>query len=239
MNLRSRTAMTLLEVVLAIALVVLMMGSVYGFYGRTVAVRDRVVDRTAQVTAMRNVMRRITDELRCAKVYPFINIGLTGGEDEAQFITTMLPGPAAWVRRDVIDDAPPPEYDLQLVGYRLRTSEDEDEGGQVVVEGLERTCQRLQAVAEAEEGEGIEVAFLTPHVKFLRLQYWSGRDWAPQWNDKLPGAVEITLGFEPLPEETAADEYPYETFRRVVAIPAVAEAPRGTVIVNPGGGRRR
>ena len=94
-------------------------------------------------------------------------------------------------------------------------------------------------MAEGEEGEGIVVAFVTPHVKFLRLQYWDGGAWVPQWRQKLPAAVEITLGFEPLPEGTEAEEYPYETFRRVVAIPAAAQAPRGTVIVDPAGGRRR
>ena len=233
-----RKAMTLLEAVLAVSIIVAMRGGVYSFYSNTLSTRERVTEFTQRIAAKRITMGRLTAELRAAKVYPFVNTGMKGSGDSLEFITAVVPGPAAWVERSATEDPIPPEHDLRLVGYRLRKVEDED--GLEGVEGLERTCMKVMAPMEAEEGQEIEVAFLTPHVKFLHLRYWDGSGWINSWDGgDLPGAVEIIMGFEPAEPEADPDEYPHETFRRIVYVPSAGRRASGTTVRGLGRGGSR
>jgi type II secretion system protein J len=226
--------MTLLEVVLAISIVVMMMGGTYAFYTDVLGARDRVVQTAERINAVRSVMSRLTDELDSAKLYPFVNIGLSGQTDRMEFMTVVLPGRAAWALRGLTEEPIPAEHDLQLVGYRLRTTE--DDSGEVLVEGLERTCQRRLTATEVEEGQEIELSLMTPHVRFLSLQYWDGSAWTSTWSaDSLPPAVRITLGFQPLPEGIEPEEYPYDTFARTVFLPSAVAETGGTIVRGLGG----
>jgi hypothetical protein len=141
-----------------------------------------------------------------------------------------MPGADAWLVRTATDGpAGPSGGGLQTVGYRLSVSQDED--GNVVINGVERTCQKLATAQVAEEGKQIEVKRLAPSMKFLRLRYWDGTTWLESWSrSDLPGAVEIVMGEQPLPEGVLPMEYPYDTFRRVVFVPAGAKTPTGTII---------
>ena len=231
------SGMTLLEVVLAVSIVVMMMGGTYAFYTDILGTRDSVVETTERISAVRSVMSRLTDELGAAKLYPFVNIGLNGQTDRMEFMTVVLPGRAAWALRGLTEDPVPAEHDLQLLGYRLRTRE--DESGEVVVEGLERTCQRRLTATEVEEGEEIELSLLTPHVRFLSLQYYDGAAWNTTWSaSSLPAAVRITLGLAPLPEDLDPEDYPYEAFRRTIYLPGGVSDTAGTVVRGLGAGNR-
>jgi hypothetical protein len=147
--------------------------------------------------------------------------------------TTALPGAVVWaVQRTTEGPAAPAERDVQIVGYRLRITEDEQ--GQPVIEGIERTYQKTLTARTAEEGKEILATLLAPQFKFLRLRYWdaSAGVWSEGWGGgDLPAAVEIVLGIQPLPEGVEPLQYPYETFRRVVYVPAGAKAPGGSTIV--------
>lgn len=49
----------------------------------------------------------------------------------------------------------------------------------------------------------------------------SVEDWQETWaGPGLPQAVEVSLGTEPLPPDTAPEDYPYELFRRVIYLPS-------------------
>ena len=214
---------TLLEVVLAVTLALGLMAAMLTFYKQATDVRAAVLDDVRAVGAERAVMNRLTRELRAAFVYRFLNLGCEGGTSEMRFMTVTFPSGAMWLEQKVTDtDQLPREGDMMLIGYRLRYSEDED--GRPQVDGIERTCQRTPTARVSEEGCEIEALLVSPDIKFLRLRYWDGAAWIESWGGGgLPVAVEIVLGREPLPERVEPAEYPYPTFRRVVAIPA---APR-------------
>jgi len=232
---RAQPGFTLLEVVLAVTLSLALMAAILTFYRQAAHVREAVLDEARLVAAERLVMSRVTEELRGALVYPFVGLGLDGGIDQMRFSSAVLPGPAAWVVTKMTDQAPPPpERDVQIVGYRLRIVE--DEMGQPVIEGLERTCQRVLTARVTEEGQNIEATLLSDGIKFLRLRYWDGNAWVDSWGGgDLPGAVEIALGQEPLPEGVDPLQYPYPTFRRVIYVPEGAKATGGTVVRGLGG----
>ncbi|MFO8014435.1 MAG: hypothetical protein R6X20_14145 [Phycisphaerae bacterium] len=235
---RPRPGFTLLEVVLAVGLTLAILVGLFRFYGHTTRVKTMVTAEVERVSAVRAVMQLLTRELRSAHVVRFLGQGLDGGSGRVRLATATLPSGAVWIEQGMTETSPlPPQHDVRLVGYRLRYVETEE--GDLVVAGLERTCQTLLTARETEEGRQIDVALLTPHVRFLRLRYWDGAAWTESWQaGDLPAAVEIVLGFEPLPEDVEPAEYPYATYRRVVAIPGAARAREGTVIrglEGPGG----
>lgn len=223
-------AFTLLEVILAISLAIGIVLAVTGFYNQVVRIRSSIMDDVQMASSQRRVMDRLTGELRGAMVYPFLQMGLQGQSEQVRMITAVVPGAGVWRKKDITENPPPPEQDIQMVVYRLRYLTDDDgrtvtdEQGQPIVLGLERTCQKYFAPA-AEEGKEIAVDFITPYVKFLRLQYWDGTAWSEGWGGQdLPLAVEVTLGRDPLPAGMTPDQYPFDVQRRVIYMPGGGKA---------------
>jgi type II secretory pathway component PulJ len=225
---------TLLEAVLALTLAVGIVGGMMALYQQAVSLRQKVNNQTEILTSERILMDRMTQEMRSAVVYPFLGFGMEGAADSAAFITTTVPGPAAWVVRKGTEDALPPETDLQLVTYRMRTYE--DDYGMLQVSGIERSCQKILSSPTAQEGAEISTVLLTPYIQHLQFQFFDGTTWTNVWRDKgLPLAVEITMGFEPLPEDTEPQDYPYPVFRRIVHLPGATTSLQGPIIRGLGG----
>jgi len=195
------------------------------FYQQIISTREAFGDRlgAVEVTAARRaVMERMTDGLRSAIVYPFLKMGLSGDSEGMNFMVASLPGQGVWATEDISDEPVAPQQDVRIVGYRLRYSEDPNTGEEVV-EGIERTEQTVIAAPTVEEGSDIVATLVAPSFKFLSLRYWDSQsgDWMETWGGgDVPVAVEIVIGIEPLPENTEPADYPFETFRRVVYVPA-------------------
>ena len=232
---RAPRGLTLIEVVISIALTIGLMGAALGFYRHVVDVRQQFTGqlaRTQRTAARRMVMDRITGELRSAMVYPFLGLGMSGQAMEMRFVTAAVPHQTAWAAEGITDAPVEPEQDLRIVGYRLRYVEDEE--GFEVIEGLERSVQKTLTAQVVEEGQEVRFALMAPQIKFVRFGYWDNEagEWLPDWEGgDLPMAVEIALGAEPLPEDMEPEEYPYETFRRVVYVPGGSRAFGGTTII--------
>jgi len=235
---RARKAgFTLLEVVLAVALVLSLMGALYAFYLYALDVRKAIAAESEMLAGERDVMDGLTNELRSAMIYPFLNLGLEGSAGRLVFISAGLPGPAAWVIRQSTEDPIPPEQDLQLVGYQLSVDPNTEE-----VLGLVRTCQKV--ISAESPGSARQTRLLSSRLRFVNFRFHNGSGWQAEWRMEapaegegeqtslLPVAVEITLGTEPLPEDMDVDEYieTHPTFRRVVFVPAGARQQRGTVV---------
>lgn len=222
-------AFTLLEVILAVSLTVGLVLAVLAFYAYATGVRRTLMQDVQLISAERNVMDKITDELRSAIAYPFLNVGMEGQNDQMRFIIASLPGPAAWAVAKPGDQPVQPEQDLEWVGYRLRTYEDDQ--GVIQIAGLERTSRKTLAAEGADESKVVQASLISPQIKFLRLRYWSGSEWAGSYGGgDLPLAVEVAMGTEPLPQGVSPDDYPYPVFRRVVFVPGSKSSISGTVI---------
>jgi hypothetical protein len=198
------------------------------------------VQTQAELAAMhRQAMDLMTEDLRAALFYPFLQAGLEGGIDQMRLMTAALPAVTAWVAREGAQETAPPAHDIQWVGYRLRIIEDEN--GLPVNCGLERTCQTTLTAQTVEEGREILADLIAPRIQFVHFRYHRGGEpaqpteaggeivesetddgWVDTWQrNELPLAVEITLGEAPLPQDMDPKEYMarFETFRRVVYIP--------------------
>ncbi len=230
-----QNAFTLVELILAVSMAIALTLAMLWFYDHTAATRDNVMDEKRRVGTRRAVMDRVTNELRSALSVSFLRIGLTGQSDSMTFTTVALPGEAAWAVRTSTEDPIPPEQDLVLLTYRLRIEEDENGDDQIV--GLEKGIQKIitaraaeEAVADAtgtepleseddEEAE-IQTTLVSSDFKFLRLRYFDGREWVPEYQGTtLPLAVDVAFGYEPLPDGTDPDDYPHELIHRVIYLP--------------------
>lgn len=218
-------AFTLVEVILAVSLTMGLVLAALAFYQQIISTRQAFGDRlgAVEVTAARRaVMERMTGELRSAIVYPFLQMGLTGDSEGMQFMVASLPGQGVWADEDISGIPAVPQHDVRIVGYRLRYSEDPNTGDEII-EGIERTEQTVISAETVEEDIDIAATLVAPSFKFLSLRYWDNQsgEWLDVWDGgDVPLAVEIVVGIEPLPENTEPAEYPFETFRRVVYVPA-------------------
>lgn len=228
---RRNRGFSLLEVALAVSLLVGFVGAMLALYSYAMDMREDLNRRMDVLSAQRLVLQHATNELRSAMMYPSVPFGMQGEDQQARWVCMQLPGPAAWAKRRVTEEPIPPESDIQLVGYRLGFEENEQ--GDVVISGLERTTQKVVSAdvpeeESVEEGEEVEVVLLSPDIRYLRFRYYDGTSWAGTWRgNTLPVAVEMTLGLKPLPEDMTHEEYPYDTFRRTVYLIGSQEESRG------------
>jgi len=232
----TRRGFTLLEVLLAVGLATILLGGLFAFYRHTNNARARLMEKMQQQSARQLVMQRITDELRAATV-GLSGLALNGGPESMRFVCTTVPGGAVWAVDDATGGAAEPQFDLALVGYALRYEEDEQTGEPYIV-GLERIEQRYVPTETTDEQLAQTVTLIDEGVRFIMLRYWSGDQWLEQWSGgDLPGAVEIVIGEQPLPEGVEPIDYPYETMRRVVTLPAASnQTPGGARLGMAGGG---
>jgi hypothetical protein len=229
MSRRAANAFTLFEVLLAVSLGVALLVSMLVFYRQAAEVRAAVMDEAALVAGERTVMDLMTRELAGALVVANAGLALDGSEMSVRFATASLPGGGAWLTAKATETALPAQRDALLVGYRLRIVE--DEYGELIVEGLERTVQRVLTPRESEEGIEIEASLVAPEIRFIRLAYWDGSAYVASWGGgDLPRAVEIVLGAEPLPEDVEPIDYPYAVFRRVVFVPGASAGDAGGAV---------
>ena len=238
---RCRPAFTLIEVVLATGLTIGIVLSALAFYQQIISARESFGQQlqAAQVTAARRlVMEKMTGELRSAVVYPFLKMGLTGDANSMQFVVAQVPGQDVWQTTNMTDEPPEPQQDLRIVGWRLRVVEDIDTG-ELVIEGIERTEQKVLTAEVVDEEEDVTAVLVGRGFGFLSLRYWDNQSgqWLTSWDGSdAPMAVEIVLGIEPLPENAEPEDYPYETFRRVVYVPAGRTKFGGSTIMRGAGG---
>lgn len=224
-----QAAFTLLEVVLAITIAVAILVVALGFHHQATTLRGQLLEESERLAAVRQVMDRLSADLRVAPVHD--RIGFTGDSNSLRFVTTGLPLTPGAI-----------ESDLKRVSYRATFS---GEGTNLAVSGLTRIEEPgvdliasplapvLATVAGDTNAPAVAAAEpLTDTIRFLSFRFWDGAAWRESWSGGVPPpGVEVSLGFEPLPADAAPDAYPGEIFRRVIFLPAGQPKPPETNLV--------
>lgn len=222
------SAFTLLEVVLAILIAIAILVAALAFHQQATTLRGQLLEESERLAAVRQVMDRLSADLRVAPVHD--QIGFTGDSNSLRFVTTGLPlQPGAL------------GSDLKRVNYRATFS---GEGTNVAVSGLLRTeepaveliasplAPALATIAGDTNAPTTATEPLTEAIRFLSFRFWDGTAWLDNWGGGAPpSGVEVSLGFEPLPADTTLDLYRGEIFRRVIFLPAGQVKPAGTNLV--------
>jgi type II secretory pathway pseudopilin PulG len=216
----SRTAFTLLEVILAIGIAAGLLIVAMSYYQRSAELRRQLLEESERLATIRLLMDRLSSDLRTAFAEP--RQGFAGGSDFIRFVHAGSPTPM-----NITEGA------LKLVTYGVVTN---TEGTNSIVIGFNRTevaLVEMRSVTTATNAE--PVAFhgemnlasttnrveepLTRDIRFVHFRYFDGSLWRDAWDGvDLPLGVEVTFGAEPQPLEEA--EYPYEVFQRLIFLPA-------------------
>lgn len=223
-------AFTLVEVILAVGIAAGLLVVAISFYQRSAELRTQLLEESGKLSTVRLMMDRLSSDLRTAFAEP--RQGFSGSSEHLTFVHAGSP-----TAMNITEGA------LKLVTYGVATNA---EGTNAMVIGFDRTetpLIELRPVASASatttstnddslsfngamdptQMTNRVVEPLTRAIRYVQFRYFDGAAWRDVWDGvDLPVGVEVTFGFEPLPEE--ADEmfesvYPYEVFRRVIYLP--------------------
>lgn len=203
-----RRAFTLFEMILAISMFTMLLGSIYLFYRTSLQVRERGNFTARQTHLARVVLNQIAADIR--QSYGFgtgYGPGLEGTPNRLELLTTAVPGEELMEIRTIDDEPLPGQFDLTQVLYELRWDDEEvDENGDPICRGLYRVeTQTLNQPVVVEREQQILEDLFAPEIQFLRFWYFDGRDWVKEWRgtegNSLPQAVRVTIGFDKVPPE--------------------------------------
>jgi hypothetical protein len=203
-----------MEMVLAVGLMTMVLASTMFFYSTTLRTRSEGEKLAQQTQLQRALLERMAEEIRQAsRINSYEKKGaeekgLGGKLKGIELLTTVMPDPRQFVRRDLREKEVPAEFDQRRVFYFLIRADDvEDEEGRPRVFGLARHEFKLRNRSVRVEGQEYEerVELIAPEIKYLSFRFFDGASWASRWQgsdqERLPQAVRITIGREPVEED--------------------------------------
>jgi len=260
----SRRGLSLLEVLVSIAILIVMSVSVAGVFGAGIELRTVLEDRDVSTRAARVALSTIRRELQLAY--------LTTQTQSLEFYQTVFVG---------VDDSPDTLWFATRSHERLYRDTRESDQSEVTLwadtsRGAGRgytLYHRESARVDGEPGEGGVVYPLAMNVRSFELRYLDGRteEWEKEWDtrgvdfaNRLPRAVQVGLvliGVDPQDPERTVDTPFFTTVLLQYANPMPRQGqellptpagggsvptnptglrnPGGNVRVNTGGGVRR
>lgn len=179
---------TLLEVLVASAILSLVLAALYGVFSQTLAGKHLAEERAARARTARIVLLRISEDLQSA-LPPANNkmrfLGETHPtrelpEDALSFVTLTRTAHSSHV----------PEGDLSEITYLLEPDPTDITRKQLV--------RRVRATLSPRNNEVDEATPLLPDVHGLHFRFFNGREWLEEWRQEqvqmqLPRAVETTV----------------------------------------------
>lgn len=223
MRCRTRAGFTLLEVLLAIGLIVLMSSTMFIFYDQSLKVRERGTKMIVDTQLARVVATKIANEIRSSNGF-LLGPGISGDDRHIKIQTAVITDPELYIRRSIEDDPLPAQGDIRDVQYYLGYDEEEtfvypDGTESWKPLGLVRREIKTpnQVLIDETDAEDVDLDLLAAELKYLRFRYFDGVDWIDKWDigespeggmgNSLPQAVEVTVGYTPLPpkEEEEVD----------------------------------
>jgi type II secretory pathway component PulJ len=195
---RSR-GFTLLEALIAIALIMALVGAMFGFLFDMFAVRASVLAHFQQQQAAAVLIRQLDADLTTSLVGDTHNgPGLVGDSVHLRILTRGVM--TKFAERGV--DNPDAFGDLQVAEYRFDPATNR-------LEGRRYSAMRGGRSSNSPPPEPFEPAGGIVHK--LRFRYHDGATWRPSFNTldqgRLPAAVELAIWTSPLPRSSASLDF--------------------------------
>ncbi len=225
---RRQSGLTLLEVLVATAILAVLFASVYGIVQGTLELRQAIEEKSTPYAVGPVVMDRVVEDLRGAVVEPYKDLDVFHAENESgfgsetstkiDFVTVVPSRSRVKVQREFV------KARINEVGFRMRRSE--------TAQGLGALYRREDLGVDEEPLEGGKYYKLCDRVKTFRIDWFAEdpgdpttdegkgeEEWDAKKEKKLPFACRITLT---LVGDTAVDdqgrpledapEYTFSTF---------------------------
>ncbi len=244
---RSRRALTLLEVLIAITLIGMLMGALLTFYWQTLSVRDKVIAQANRTELIQQTLGRICTELRAAlgvsKIgYPVQRF--SGDRRTITFLLEPLPPESSYVAYQPNQTNVAPQQDLHEITWSLWIDPlNTKDNGDPIVGGLMRDERRVMdpVIPESEAAEQDQIQYVrhelvSPELGYLEFRYFDGVQWSTTWSggqgNPLPQQIQVTIGFDSIKKEDVEnsdlEDYPVD---RYPLGPDTANAQRYSTIV--------
>ncbi len=209
-----RRAVSLLETLIAITLIVMMLSVLLTFFWQAVSVRDELskqADRTALARQILDNFEReltgcpgmdqfhfpavlaTTDEESAAAEEPNAEEGtgdvrMLGTRRTITFLTTALPAEHQYTFLRESDVPPQAQHDLRLLVYQLWVHPTEqEESGEPRVEGIVRTEKKTLGQTIINDDDPLQVRndLWSNEFKYLEFRYFDGVVWTSDWNSAI------------------------------------------------------
>jgi type II secretion system protein J len=220
-------AFTLLEMVVASAIFMAVIGGAYALFDGSRRLAARAEFRTGMLQTARAAIRAVENDLRGALMsgtaYDTGFLGTSEGSEKEpldRLELVSIASPSAEVSNDLYKDATKPRRsDLSRVAYWIERDETKKAHGLV----RERLGAMLPPETRQRREEDVEA--VAADVTGLNLRYWDGAQWQESWNSrqlrKLPRAIEVTVRVRGVWKDV--EEFESHTSR--VYLPVAAELP--------------
>ncbi len=212
-----RRALTLLEVVIAITLIVLLLGSILTFFWQSIEIRRQAVASADRTEIARQMLDRLSKELRgCVGLdqigFP-VEQRLVGDRRSVTFLTTVLPAKSQYDFYRESEDLPPAQHDLTLVTYKLWVDPQQTtESGDPIVGGILRTEKKTlnQYVVNEDDPLDVRNDLWSHELGYLEFRYYDGIEWDTKWDvtegNSLPQLIQIAVGFNSITKVELEDQ---------------------------------
>lgn len=213
-----RRAMTLIELLLALGLIVLVSAMMFAFYHQIMLSRDNGRRVVTEGHLARVIANKIADEIRSAGgTLAGVGPGIQGKSRVITLQTTLLPDKEVFLTRSIKDRAMQAQCDIRSVQYYL--AYDADSGHEYpdgtsgpAPLGLVRSEIKtlFQRQVNDQQESSVHLDLFASEIKYLRFRYFDGAEWLDRWEvgssfggmaNALPQALEVTVGYEELPPE--------------------------------------
>lgn len=228
----ARPAFSLLEVVIATALIAMLVMAMLTFFWQTGRIREAAGKAAARTQLVHQVLERISSELRGAlsgEELQWDNLQrFVGDRRSITFLTNPLPAESSYAIYTQADAPPPALHDRREVTYKLWIDpEDKTEDGEPLVGGILRSERpALAPSVDPNELTADEAAEYVRHdlwsyeFGYLEFRYYDGVEWSTTWRvsegNPLPHVVQITIGFDSITQDEIDDkdltDYPIDEY---------------------------
>jgi len=210
-GLTARAGFTLVEIMLAIAILMMVLSAVYSSWSAILRGTRSGMQAAVEAQQSRIAMRTLTDALMSAQLFAASpNFYTFEADNSSDFATLSLVShlPSSFVGSGLFGD-------LAVRRITFTVEAGRDSGNQLVM-------YQQPLLVEANVNEQLGPTVLAKDVSEFTLEFWDERtkDWSLEWlyTNQLPKLVQVTLGYR---GGRGAGGQPAEVETRMVALPAM------------------
>jgi prepilin-type N-terminal cleavage/methylation domain-containing protein len=213
----SRSAFTLVEILIALSLLCLVIAGIYSSWTAILRGRKVGLEAAAAVQRSRMTVRMLEDSLGSARAFAVHAqmhpdyYAFLGDKGYLSFVARLA---KSYPRSGKFG-----EFDVRRLQFELQ---DDPEGGQRLV-----LSQKPLLMEEFDKDEKERPLVLARYVRKFEAEFWDAKqnDWVEKWDENytnaLPKMVKITLAVADKPHSLT----PPDEIVRIISLPAMAVAP--------------
>jgi type II secretion system protein J len=212
MKRKSRAGFTLIEIVLAVALVALVMVVVYGVLISTIQAAERVDELTHGSEIGPAILGQIREDVAAAFLPGNDQDYFVGQERSGRDRLDFVSSTAVFASETPMSQ--PAVHTVNEIGYQVKEGSSPEEG--LVL------YRRVDPFIDAEPLRGGRLTALAEKVTSFKVAYWGGADWQPAWvsskqENKLPPAIRVELKLR-VPDRLAEGGTSERTFVTIIPL---------------------